>query len=559
MIRGDSENYNLCVSPTLIMADRQNNNSKQRSCVLAFLRKNYTQTKRAIALTTLISLISFVNIYSQSNPDTLNIDAKESIHPLNEIKGTVLDLDSRSPLAYANIYVLHKERGAISNEHGCFTINISGLSETDTLRFQYIGYKTKNITIAELDTLAFVYLKEDVFKLSETFIFGNVLNPVAIVKKVIKNKDSNYLNENSKRQCFVRERYSSDFDEIILNYKKSSISGLDREMIDLIQKKMPKHTTSYTDFLGYVYYSKHKDDSITFKVEPIRTVSLKEKDIAELKQLETIFESIFENTKEEEYWKIKSGIFSKRMEIDNEDEKQKKDSLKKDERKTSNYSRRLKYRLKYSLLDDKDEWEFLYSTGKYNYTLAGGTSVNGEEVYIIDFTPKRSGEYFGRLYISMGTYALIRADYEYAEGKTGTDFNMLGVGYTEDSFSGSIYFEKKNGNYVLKYFSKKAGSNASFNRNIAMLKKKERFLFDKKLNEIKIGMELRLKSEISFEILVLDETAISDEQFTGFEQKEKMKIIFVDQFDNSLWKGFSIIEPTEQMREYKKQKVSYSE
>ena len=36
--------------------------------------------------------------------------------------------------------------------------------------------------------------------------------------------------------------------------------------------------------------------------------------------------------------------------------------------------------------------------------------------------------------------------------------------------------------------------------------------------------------------------------------KENTEIIYVDQFDDELWKGYSIIEPTKQMKEYKKLK-----
>ena len=93
-------------------------------------------------------------------------------------------------------------------------------------------------------------------------------------------------------------------------------------------------------------------------------------------------------------------------------------------------------------------------------------------------------------------------------------------------------------------------------RNIALLKKKERFLFDKKLSEIKIGLELAINVEDSFEYLVLDDMKIPHEQFAGFEQKKRMEVIYVDQFDDKLWQGFSIIEPTKQMREYKKQEVN---
>jgi len=159
------------------------------------------------------------------------------------------------------------------------------------------------------------------------------------------------------------------------------------------------------------------------------------------------------------------------------------------------------------------------------------------------------------MYISIQTYALVRADYEYDEGKTGRDIHLLGIGYTENYFSGSIYFEKKEDNYVLKYFSKKTGFSASFDRNVSLLKKRKRFLFDKKLNEIKVGIDMSMDIEESTEYLVLDGKDIPHKQFADFEQKERMEIIYVDQFDDNLWKGYSILEPTKQMREYKKQEV----
>lgn len=39
------------------------------------------------------------------------------------------------------------------------------------------------------------------------------------------------------------------------------------------------------------------------------------------------------------------------------------------------------------------------------------------------------------------------------------------------------------------------------------------------------------------------ETEISDYQFTHFAEPENIGVVYVDQFDENLWKGFSIIEP----------------
>lgn len=496
------------------------------------------------------------------NSQTSNISS-ETIQNLNlkhEIKGLVLNLDNKYALPYANIYALHKNQGVITNENGSFVLDISDLETTDTLRFQYIGYKTRNITIGELDSNMIIYLKEDIINLSETLIFGSAPNAESIVKKVLKNKDLNYTRTTtSKDQTFIRERYVTDIEEMKFDMKKSSFEGLDDDFLKLVEQKIPKYSTSYTDFLGDLYFAKNQSDSVTIKIDPIRVVSLKEKEIDELEQMTSVFKNLLANQKENEYWKVKSGIFSQKVDITDESDSTTTDTVNENQRRLYYYQKKVMRQLNYSLLDDKDEWEFLHSTSKYKYTLAGGTNVNGEDVYIIDFSPKNSGNYFGRVYISTSTYALIRADYEFADDKTGRDFNLLGVGYTENKFSGSVYFEKKNGFYNLKYLSKKTGSTASFDRNISLLKKSERFLFDKKVNEIKIGLNVVVNNEESFELLILDKKEISNQQFSGFQQKEKMKIIYVDQFDANLWKGFAIIEPTEQMREYKKQEVIYGD
>lgn len=517
--------------------------------------------KRIILISTLITLMIVVDANSQTLQYPTITETSDSSYYNNVITGVVLDIDRQIALPYTNIYVLHRNKGVISNEKGHFSINIDGLDNADTIRFQYIGFKTQSITIGELDTFSIISLKEEIINLSEALIFGSTPNARSIVKKVLQYKDSNYRKITSKNQTFIRERSTSEFDKVTLDLKKSSITQLDENMIKLVEEKIPRKTISYTDFLGNIYHSQNQDDSLKLKIDPIRVVSLKEKDIADLDRIEKVFEDVFKDINEKEYWKVKSGIFGQKIDNDEFDEP-KKDSLQLDSIRKNN--RRLYYlrykvenQLEFSLMDDKKQWEFLHSTGKYNYTLVGGASVVGEDVYIIDFTPRSGGKYIGRMYISLSTYALIRADYDYAEGKTGRDIHLLGIGYTENQSSGSIYFEKKDDHYVLKYFSQKTGINFSFDRNVALLKKRKRFLFDKKLNEIKVGFSISANVEESIEYLVLDYEEISHEQFADFEQKKHMDIIYVDKFDNELWKDFSIIEPTQQMREYRKQEVDF--
>ncbi len=492
----------------------------------------------------IILTIPFQQLFPQSNTSSNKSEFN------NELKGIVIDSITGKPLMYANIYILHKNMGTVTNENGRFAIDTAGLTKNDTLRFGYLGYKTKKVAIGALDTLHTVVMQEKSYDLSETVIFGGNIDPEQIVKNIVKNLDSNYYKNYSVWETFIRERNFSDMKKLKLIYKKSTIEGLGKEVIQKLEQKTPKHTTGYRDFLGNLYFSKNPED--TLKIDPVKTVELKEKDIADLKQIEKIFNNLLIDTKDDEYWKIRTGILSSKVDIPDKDSI-KKESVAGNHIKMKYFRRGIASTMKYSNLKNKDDWEFIYKTGKYYYKLSGGTRLNGEDIYIIDFKPKRGGLYTGRMYITSTSYALIKADYEYAPGKKGTDFHMFGVGYSENYFYGSIYFEKQNDKYLLKYFSTKAGTDIDFDRNIILMKKKKRFLFDKTLKEIKTGVKLSVSNEYSTEVLVINTKNISQKEYDDFSQPAYLDIIYVDRFDDSLWKGYSIIEPTKRMKEYKKQ------
>jgi len=269
-----------------------------------------------------LALIFYNTAISQTTLDSTNVKVDK------EVKGVLLDSESKTALPYANIILLHKNMGTITNEIGEFKLNITELNENDTLSFQYIGYETKNIAISQIDSSAIIYLKESTYDLNEIFVFTNDLNPESIVKKVLEKKEINYKRNFNKNQTFIRKRFISDINNIKFDYKKSSFPELNEEMIKKIERKIPMHSVSFTDFLGELYFSNSDIDSLYLKVDPIKMVSLKDKNLADMDQLESIFEKILANTKEKEYWKIKSGIIGGKVDISEDVDKATKDSLK---------------------------------------------------------------------------------------------------------------------------------------------------------------------------------------------------------------------------------------
>ena len=61
-------------------------------------------------------------------------------------------------------------------------------------------------------------------------------------------------------------------------------------MTKLIEKRLPKHSISYTDFLGDAYLSANFKD--TLKLDLIKKVRLKDKNLADVNQLEKMFEKM---------------------------------------------------------------------------------------------------------------------------------------------------------------------------------------------------------------------------------------------------------------------------
>lgn len=464
------------------------------------------------------------------------------------IKGTVFDSLQNTVLPYVNITILKNNRGTITNEKGSYSIDLSNLVATDTISFQFIGYKTKNITITQLTNTSKIVLTEDVMSIDEVLITNKNLNAKDIVKNVLKNKISNYKTRFHKDQIFVRERYTTNVNKIELNYKKSTIKELNQETIRDFENKTPKNSTSYFDFLADFYIDGKQSE---LKLDPIKAVELTSKDLAGLENYKPLFNTLFSNTQKKEYWKIKSGIFGQKINLA-EDSIPKQENWK--NRPLKYYKYQIQEKLNYITFEDKDLWEFLHKTNRYHFILEGSTTTNEESVYIISFTPKRKGMFEGKLFITTDTYALLKASYKYSKDKIGKKFNLLGIKYKEVDFQGQIYFGKIADSYQLKYFSFNKKYNLSVDRKIALQKKKKRFLFDKKLLELKIGLNLNLQIQETIEYFSIKTKTLTEKQYKNFTEKKTFNSMNIDQFDENLWKGYNIIEPTEQLKEYIKLK-----
>lgn len=66
-------------------------------------------------------------------------------------QGEIRDAVTGAPLPYANLGVIGKNKGGISNEQGIFNIDLNGVAESDSLMISYIGYQSKVFLVKEFD------------------------------------------------------------------------------------------------------------------------------------------------------------------------------------------------------------------------------------------------------------------------------------------------------------------------------------------------------------------------------------------------------------------------
>jgi hypothetical protein len=475
------------------------------------------------------------------------------------IKLLIQDSKTMEPLPYANILFVQQGKGTISNEAGIFSLSAPEFKDTDSISIQYIGYKNQKLSFGELKNITTIKLQEELVNLSEAWVYGNPPKAKDIIRKVIEHKEQNYKALSAKSQVFIRNRENTTFQTLKTNIKRNSISELDEQLMHRIGDRIPRELTSFTDFLGYAYTHQNSFDSV--KITPQKIVALEEIEIAEMDQFGKIFENLFKETQEEEYWKVKSGIFSEKLDIEEpENDSIADQEVVEDENQMGSWQikNQLINNFNYASLDNDDLWEFLHKPGKYKYELIGGTKVNGEDVFIIDFTPK-GGKYIGRVYISTSTYALLKADYQYGDGKNGRDFQLLGVGYHENKFRTSIAFERINDTYQIKYLYNSMSIEFSLERNVSLLKKRKRWLFDEKLKEIKLKLDIAAQQDHINECLFIHREDLSENSYVDTEQPKNMDVVYVNQYSDDIWKGYPSIEPTKKMREYQKLEIDWSE
>jgi hypothetical protein len=113
-------------------------------------------------------------------------------------RGRIISSETGSGIGFANIGLLGKNQGTVSNQDGNFALSISNATDKDSIRFSMIGYISKTISVSQF--------KEDSLK-------NVTLSPVAYSIPEIEvtyHKPKNLRLGNSVQTNYLRSGFSSN-------------------------------------------------------------------------------------------------------------------------------------------------------------------------------------------------------------------------------------------------------------------------------------------------------------------------------------------------------------
>lgn len=162
-----------------------------------------------------------------------------------EIRGTVIDNDSRKPVEYANICIIGKPIGTVSNADGDFILRIPASNIGDTVGISFIGYQTSRVPVIDyLPGMRIISLIPDYIPIQEVII--RKIDPISLLRDAFDNIPVNYTNTNSLLTSFYREsvrtsdRYIIVGEAVIQTFKSPYSSSYKTDQIKIIKARTSK-------------------------------------------------------------------------------------------------------------------------------------------------------------------------------------------------------------------------------------------------------------------------------------------------------------------------------
>lgn len=467
--------------------------------------------------------------------------------------GQVVDSQTQSPLQYANVGILGKLGGSVSNEDGFFVISTLDALPTDSVSFSFIGYEPLRLQLGSLTPGMQIQMIKRTVELGSFSVTSREYTPIEIIDLMKENFSTNHSSQLVRQEVFHRDASYTTIHNSEMTYLKSSFHGIDKAFVKQFNEQMPEQLNIYTDNLLNIYNSVKEQKAVPIKGQTLREHwSFDEEFSKSLFSFADDIESGMGN--EENYFKVRSGVFAGKMDFGDDSLFILEEDVGSMTLTTESLRGDIRYLVRNYSTPSSKYWDFIEDYKLYTYTLSDVAIINDELAYVITFEPKkRKGKFKGTMCVATNSFALVELDYSFVEGKTGQDISLLGVSYTVEDRSGRVIYEKRGDLFFLKYLYRESKERYGVDRTLSLKRKQENGLFDKTLQEVKIKLDMDATFLQKIELLVVSQDDITPSLYKGIKEPTSYKIQKVDKYSPEFWKNTSIIEPSQTLKDYKKQ------
>ncbi|SEK73941.1 CarboxypepD_reg-like domain-containing protein [Aquimarina amphilecti] len=469
------------------------------------------------------------------------------------ISSKVFDKKTNQPIPYATIQI-GENQGVVTNEEGSFNITLDEIqSKIDSIYISSMGYSTVGVAVQNI-TDSIIYIEPKAIELKSVFISNKDLDIDDIIDNVDDNMEDNYRSDLSKNRLFFRETNTNYIKKMDIEFKKSTIEEIDEKLVDSISRVIPRNSVFYAEALCDFYGNTDKQ-----KLNVIKGARLYDKNNngsieGVFKKMEKIFK---DNVKPNSYIKIRSGLFSQKVQVDsilkaNQDAKDIADGIENPKENFFFKSRKmnLKNLFNETFYQSDTKLNVIKNSGRYIFERVDYTILGDVGVYVIKFTPKRRGDFKGTIYVNTEDFAIVRIDYKNV--KRLRSFNLLGVSFEENGYSGTTIFKKgSDGKYGVKFIEKVTENKFGVDRPLSIIEKNKYVKGRNKQNQLSLNLDVISYAKNKYEIIVFDSKSITETEYRNSKENKNVQSTYLSKYDPNFWKGYNIIEPNTAIKQFK--------
>ncbi len=470
-----------------------------------------------------------------------------------KVSAKLLNKENNEPIPFASIQFSEKE-GTMSNEEGSFEfLKPERITVKDSLEIFSMGFKTKKLCL--LDPIPeVIYLNTEIFPIAPVVLTNDKMTVNEIIDKVKRNLAKNYLTSYTKVQVFIRETYKQQFNEFRFDLKNSTIDNIDQDLFDSIINKIPDKFTSLIESYGDAYLY----DNSAGKIQLIKAMIIQSKhQKSSVKRVQNDFlQALRDNTRPDSYLIIKSGVLrlDKTESIDsivNQTNTMTKEEVKKKRLTTQKRRNNVLNKLVENLFfNKKASMDFLSKPGRYRFVKIGYEELKNGLAYVIEFKPKGSSKYKGKLYINTTDFAIVKSEVQGAKKIFNKHINIFGIKANDLTYKNTVFFKKEiDDRYHIKYIRTETTQEVGINRPFQIIEKNKYVKGRNTQNKVSLRMIISMHNHDVKEIVFKQPKAIFESEYKDLKQKNDFKIGRFNAYDKNFWNEYNILTPKKAIRQ----------